>query len=494
MAVGPVSLTAGSQFRHAVIRYDPTTDTATTSGEDAETTIIKTLQSADSALKIYTRASSHFNTLRETYNTLITAKPLLFIRVTSVEQIQAIVRLYSAPGVPEDIKKKYPLNVRCGGHDVWGRGSVQDSVTIDLRELDTQVLDDTKKIVRVGGGLTSRNFVTFLDTHGLCTANGAAGSVGWIGWSIWGGFGPLNDYTGLGLDNIQGAKIVLANGELVEAGPDLLWGLKGAGGNLGIVVETTVQVYPMPRILGGFINYAWDDAESVLLKLQELLDGKTEHGPVPDAACMQIGFMNGRWGMGISLIFIWADSSTLETEGRRWLEIVRGLGTVTFDTVKETTFKDFQNVVGAVIDEPVNVYTRCFVIPKWTPKTVDVLLNATRAIPKMRKYNIGSHIGHGKHTRENATSCFPYRKPHILFHINACDDTDKMDEAKAWVEKLVADLVATGEGELGVYVSFMGEDEQTKQSFADNWDQMRAIKAKVDTNNLFQFAQPRLAD
>jgi FAD/FMN-containing dehydrogenase len=205
-----------------------------------------------------------------------------------------------------------------------------------MRELDHQTLSTDRQSIRFGGGVTSQNLVGFLDTHGLCTANGTAGNVGWTGWAVWGGYGPFNDYVGLGVDNILAATLVLADGSLVKAEPgsELLWGLRGAGGSFGVIVDVTVRVYPMPVILAGFIAYQWEESDKVLSGLQGMLDQG-----IPDTMCLQMGFMKTKWGVGMSLIFAWPDSETLE-EGQTWLKAVRELGTIQVDTVAESTYQD----------------------------------------------------------------------------------------------------------------------------------------------------------
>ena len=218
---------------------------------------------------------------------------------------------------------RVPLGVRCGGHDVWGRGCIAGSVTIDMRELDGQELAPDLASISIGGGVTSGNFVGFLDTHGLCTANGTAGTVGWAGWASLGGYGPLNDFVGMGVDNILAAQVVLADGRLVDApaGSDLLWGVRGAGGSFGVIVNMCVKVHSIPSGLAGFIVYQWDETQKMLLGLQAMLNQG-----VPDALCLQVGFAKTKRGLGVSLIFTWPDSEHLE-EGRRWLELLKQLAT-----------------------------------------------------------------------------------------------------------------------------------------------------------------------
>jgi hypothetical protein len=86
----------------------------------------------------------------------------------------------------------------------------------------------------------------------------------------------------------------------------------------------------MPVILAGFIAYQWEESDKVLSGLQDMLDQG-----IPDAMCLQMGFMKTKWGVGMSLIFAWPDSESLE-EGRTWLEAVRKLGAIQVDTVAES--------------------------------------------------------------------------------------------------------------------------------------------------------------
>ncbi|CAG8275035.1 unnamed protein product [Penicillium salamii] len=465
------SFTASTEYRHESAPFDPAADVKNAPP------VVDSIRAADSTLKVYTRSSPNFEGLRGMYNKLITGQPLAICRPTTVEQVQIIVRAARSATPP------IPLGIRCGGHDVYGRGCTPDSVSIDMRELDHQTLSSDRQSIRFGGGVTSQNLVGFLDTHGLCTANGTAGNVGWTGWAVWGGYGPFNDYVGLGVDNILSATLVQADGSIVEAeaGSELLWGVRGAGGSFGVIVDVKVRVYPMPVILAGFIAYQWNESDKVLSGLQDMLD----HG-IPDAMCLQMGFMKTKWGVGMSLIFAWPDSETLD-EGQKWLAAVRGLGAIQVDTVAETTFKAFQGITSRVVEEPVNVSTRSSSISRFTSESIALLQKYSEAIPDGRQYNVIAHIGHGKSTRPNPDCSFATREPHVLFHINACDELDRMGEAQAWVDGLMKELNATRHALNPVYVSFMGKDENARESFGPNWDRLQALKKTVDPESVFRF-------
>ncbi|RGP64448.1 6-hydroxy-d-nicotine oxidase [Fusarium longipes] len=472
------SFVAAAPYRHAVVPFDAAQD-AQTHGNSALAKLIDDIPN----LKIYTRSSPRYEALRGVYNKLITAKPLALCRPTSIAQIQAIVKAVSGLNVP--------LGVRAGGHDVFGRGCIADSITIDMRELDTQELAEDKKTVTVGGGITSKNLVGFLGSHNLCTSNGFAGEAGWTSWAAWGGYGPLGDYVGLGVDNIVGAKIVTANGDLVHAnqGSELLWALRGGGGNFGVIVETDVRVYPMSTIQAGFIVYPWPETADVLLRLQALLDAGT-----PDKLCLQAGFSKGEWGLGMAVTYIWPEAETIGPESEKWLQKLKNLGTCIVDTVQETTFQAFQSSISSAISNPVNVTSRHISISKFTSATLKQLIDACEAMPAEADCSITCTITHGKAAQPNALSAFGTRRPHIMFHINAVtDEAAHEDVAVAWADRLVDGVEATGDSIGPTYVSFMESEKDPKVCYGDSWDRLKAVKRSMDQDDVFRFVHGRIS-
>lgn len=310
------SLNAGAGFRNLQTPFDPTVDCAT------ESEIVQHLRHLDSALKVYTPSSPNYETLRSVYNKQISARPQAICRPTTVAQVQAIVRASTQLGVP--------LAVRAIGHAFFGQSCIADSVMLDMREMDSLTLSHDLKTVNVGGGVLTRNLIGFLDTHDLVTASSTAGCVGWMGWALAGGYGLLNSYAGFGADNIVSAKVVTADGNVVDtaADDDLLWGLRGAGGSLGIVVESTVRTYAVPTMLGGQIQYKKGESAKALLGLQRLLEAG-----VPEELCLQLELSQKDAGMAVNVIAGWVGDAE---EGQKWLDMVRGLAEVQLDTVQQS--------------------------------------------------------------------------------------------------------------------------------------------------------------
>jgi FAD/FMN-containing dehydrogenase len=280
-------------------------------------------------LKIYTPSDPTFKTLNTYFHLDLSPQPLAIVRPTSIDQVSHIISFATRNAIP--------FTVRCGGHDSWGRSAVSGALTIDLRELDEITLSPDHKSVRIGGGVISGNLTKFLAPYGVVAVQGGCSSVGYTNWAATGGYGTLNGRFGMGCDQIVGARIVNAKGEVLDADGEMLWGLRGGGCNFGVVVSLDVKVYRLEKMLAGLVAFPITEAREVLLRYREV----TEEG-CPDAYGGLMGLI-ALPGVGTVLMFMfnWA-SEDLEV-GWLFLEKLRGLGKVVMDTVKESKSYDPPN-------------------------------------------------------------------------------------------------------------------------------------------------------
>ncbi|KAF5641536.1 6-hydroxy-D-nicotine oxidase [Fusarium sp. NRRL 52700] len=146
------------------------------------------------------------------------------------------------------IHNQIEFSIRGGGHDYAGRTLVDRALVIDMRDISYVVVSDDKRNARVGGGILSGDLAGVLGDQGLATPTGTISTVGYTGWATLGGYGPLTSHYGLGVDQILGTKIVNARREIQDASEDLLVGIRGGGGSLGIIVELTIKVYHIPKV------------------------------------------------------------------------------------------------------------------------------------------------------------------------------------------------------------------------------------------------------
>lgn len=141
-----------------------------------------------------------------------------------------------------------PFTIRSGGHELFTRSLANHAVTIDLREIAYVHIDYESQSARIGGGILIGDLATQLANAKLATASGTIPTVGYVGWAIHGGYGLLSAHYGLGVDQILAARVVNANGDLVDADECMLKGIRGGGGTLGVIVELTIRVYPLEKV------------------------------------------------------------------------------------------------------------------------------------------------------------------------------------------------------------------------------------------------------
>jgi FAD/FMN-containing dehydrogenase len=179
--------------------------------------------------------------------------PLAIIRPTSIDDVSAAVSFLSTNNIP--------FTIRSGGHDMHGRSMRNDAVALDMRLLNSVRIhsvaeseenerEEGKDVstATVGGGILIGDLIAALQVEGFATPVGSLPTVGYIGWAMYGGYGAYSARFGLGVDQISGAKLVDAQGEVIDADRELLKGIRGAGGAFGVVVELTARIYRVDRV------------------------------------------------------------------------------------------------------------------------------------------------------------------------------------------------------------------------------------------------------
>jgi FAD/FMN-containing dehydrogenase len=205
--------------------------------------------------------------VRSTY--LRTGSPGLVLRPASVDEV--VEALAFARG------QEVPLAVRSGGHGISGRSTNDGGIVIDLAELDrVDVLDPGSGHIRLGPAARWGRVAEALTPHGLAISSGDYGDVGVGGLATAGGIGFLSRKHGLTIDQVTAAELVLANGTVVRANhdhhPDLLWALRGAGGNFGILTAVELEAYPLAEVLFSVMLFEGGDAARLIERWGELIE------------------------------------------------------------------------------------------------------------------------------------------------------------------------------------------------------------------------------
>ena len=190
-----------------------------------------------------------------------TGRPAMVVRPRGSDEV-AVALAHAA-------RQGLPVAVRSGGHSALGHGTNDGGLVLDLQRLDAvEVLDRDQRLVRVGGGATWGRVAAELASYGWGLTAGDTNDVGVGGLTLGGGMGWMVRLHGLAIDNLVGARVVLADGRLVRASatenPDLFWALRGGGGNFGVVVDLDFVAQPAAAVHFGTVTYQLDDAAQLV--------------------------------------------------------------------------------------------------------------------------------------------------------------------------------------------------------------------------------------
>jgi len=203
---------------------------------------------------------SDFDAARRVFNGAINKLPALIVRCAGVADVISSVRFANV--------HELLVAVRGGGHNVAGNAICDGGIVIDLSRMRSIRIDPERRTARAEAGATWGDFDHETQAHGLATPGGMVSSTGIAGLTLGGGIGWLLGTRGLTCDNLLSADVVTADGRFLTASPtsheDLFWGLRGGGGNFGIVTSFEYRLHHLCLVLGGSIIYPLEQAQQVL--------------------------------------------------------------------------------------------------------------------------------------------------------------------------------------------------------------------------------------
>ena len=208
-----------------------------------------------------------YDEARISFNGMLDRRPAAIAVCHSTDDVVAAVRAARAAGLP--------IAVRGGGHSVAGHGIADGAFVVSLAAMRDVVVDPDRRLAHAAGGAQWLDVDTATTAYGLAVPGGTFVDTGIGGLTLGGGLGWLMPLAGLTCDNLVEAEVVTADGSIVIAGPEtepeLLWALRGGGGNFGVVTRFTYRLTPVPRIVGGRIRYALSAAPELLARVDSIL-------------------------------------------------------------------------------------------------------------------------------------------------------------------------------------------------------------------------------
>jgi FAD/FMN-containing dehydrogenase len=219
------------------------------------------------------RGHPEYQEARKLYNAMIDKRPLAIAGCADVADVITAVNFGR--------ENKLPIAIRGGGRNGPGLGSVDDGLVIDLSAMKGVRVDPKNKTVRVGPGCTTGDVDHATQAFGQAVPFGVISTTGVAGLTLSGGHGYLSRQYGLAVDSLIEADVVLADGSFVTASEtenaDLLWALRGGGGNFGVVTSFLFRTHPVSMIYGGPIIFELADAPAVMKWFRQHQPKAPEH-------------------------------------------------------------------------------------------------------------------------------------------------------------------------------------------------------------------------
>jgi FAD/FMN-containing dehydrogenase len=419
-----------------------------------------------------------YDSARAVFNAMIDRRPLAIMRCRDAADV--------ARGIAFARKHDLVLSVRGGGHNVAGSAVCDGGIVLDLSPMKNLHVYPGHRTARAGPGLLLGDLDRATQNHGLAVPLGVMSKTGIAGLTLGGGLGWLNGRYGLACDNLIGAEVVTADGEVLQVGPDehadLLWGLRGGGGNFGVVTSFTYQLHPVGPVLAGGLSYPWAMAADVLRFHDQFI------AAAPDELTTAVSLAVDPSGAPVVSIGVcWCGSSD---EGVSVLRSLREFGPPALDTIAPTPYVALQSAPDAGFPLGRLHYWKSGYLRHPADAATDTLLEIAAAMPPgMSGIGLQGLRGAASRVPVDATA-FPHRAEQYDFLILAqWADQNDSDRNISWARDSFAAMHPHLEN--AVYVNNLGTEgpDRIRAAYGHNHQQLAELKHKYDPANIFRLNQ-----
>jgi len=417
-----------------------------------------------------------YDAARICFNALVDRRPAVIVRCLGAGDVAAAFAFART----HDLE----VAVRGGGHNPAGHCVLDDGLVIDLSAMRRVEVDTEARIARAEGGATWADFDGATQSGGLVAPGGVVGSTGVAGLTFGGGIGHLTSQYGLTCDSLVGAELVTPNGEVLRAGPggdeELLWGLRGGGGNFGVATRLDFRLHPLERVVGGLLVYRGSGVRDGLLAFRDLVAGAPR-----ELSCQAILALDDSAEPMLVLAPCYTGSDP-DPEELRALRSVPGLAS---DDVREHSFVGQQALFGGTPYGEKRHYWKGHFVSELPDELADVLLERVGALGRSPGDILIESLHGAPKEVDPAFGAIGYRG--AAFNVSAMAtwaDSALDDEHVGWARETAAavELWAFGGG----YANYMQADEpleRVRAAFGDEaFARLRALKSRLDPTNVLR--------
>lgn len=409
---------------------------------------------------------------RRVFNAMIDRRPAAIARCSTTSDVVACINAANGLGLP--------VTVRGGGHGVAGHSVSDASLMIDLSLMKGITVDADQHIAHVEPGVRLGEMIEATERHGMVTPTGTASDTGMAGLTLGGGLGWIGGKFGLAVDNLMGAEVVLANGEVVQTDadnhPDLFWAIRGGSGNFGVVTRFDLRLHPLKQVLGGMLIHPFERAREVLQFYRD------EAASTPDELSLFAVLVTTPDGhKAVALIPCWCGD--LET-GERRLAPIRAFGPPLMDMVAPMPYSQMNQLIDQAAPPGRRNYWKQAFADQLDDDAIDTLIGVFDRVPSPASAVLIDQV-HGATIRiaPDATA-FAHRNARFGFVMLSMWTDPAEDERNiSWTRSLFDAMRPFTTG--GIYVN-ESQDDRAQSVFGENYTRLAEIKARYDPTNLFR--------
>jgi FAD/FMN-containing dehydrogenase len=424
-----------------------------------------------------------YDDARKIWNGMIDKRPALIVRCAGVADVIQCVNFAHANSML--------VAVRGGGHNISGNAMCDGGLVIDLSRMKSVRVDPRRRTARAEPGVTWREFDHATQTFGLATTGGQISTAGIAGLTLGGGWGYLARKHGLSCDNLLSVDLVTPDGQFLTASAsenaDLFWGLRGGGGNFGVVTSFEYQLHPVGPVFAGIVAYPIQKAKAVLELFREVTSTAPDELAF-DVVLITLPDATPIVGMNICYNGPIAD-------GELVVRPLRSAGSPVMDTMGPIPYTEAQQLIDSFYAFGLQSYWKSCFINAISDGAIDVIVAHCAQRPTPICHAVIEHQLGGAVRRANReATAFAHRDVEYSFlSAGVCADAADAEKSVRWGRDFWAAMQPYSTG--GVYVNYLGREadegrERIKAAYGpEKYARLVALKNKYDPGNLFRLNQ-----
>jgi FAD/FMN-containing dehydrogenase len=421
-------------------------------------------------------ADAEYDAARRCFNALVDRRPAVIVRCVGTGDVATAFAFAR--------EHELEVAVRGGGHNPAGHCVLDCGLVIDLSQLRTVDIDAGARIAHAGGGSTWLDFDGASQAFGLVAPGGVVGSTGVCGLTLGGGIGHLTAQYGLTCDNLVGAEIVTPAGNVLAASPEenaeLLWGLRGAGGNFGVATRLDFRLHPLDRVVGGQLTYRGEGVRDALRRFRDLsLQSPRE------LSCSVVLGVDAELAPWLAAFPCYTGTDGDPEE----LRVLRTAPGLVEDGVRAHSFVDQQRLIDSAYGENRHYWKGHFV-HELPDELLDELLRRLAALGRPAGEVLIESLHGAPKDADPSAGVVGFRDAVFNVSVMAGWQDARLDEEQIEWARVTAAAIEPWSFSGGGYVNYMQADEpieRVRATFgAEAFGRLQALKRRYDPDNVLR--------